>query len=112
MTREEAQAVIMNEQKCIDRADRCNRDCGNCDLVMDEKIINEAYNFAIKALEQTERKTGKWKIREDMYGDTEATCSECGFETVVDQPGNNLPMLSDLHFCPSCGAKMEGEEDD
>lgn len=59
-----------------------------------------------------ERKTGEWKIREDMYGDTEATCSECGFETVVDQPGNNLHMLSDLHFCPSCGAKMEGEEND
>ena len=62
---------------------------------------------------QHERKRGKWKIREDMYGDTEATCSECGFETVVDQPGNNLHMLSDLHFCPSCGADMmEGQDGD
>lgn len=56
MTREEAQSVIMTEQKCVDRAstDRCNRDCANCDLIMDDAVINEAYNMAIKALEQPE----------------------------------------------------------
>ena len=54
MTREEAQSVIMTEQKCVDRVstDRCNRDCANCDLIMDDAVINEAYNMAIKALEQ------------------------------------------------------------
>ena len=63
-----------------------------------------------KEVEFVKRKTGKWEICEDMYGDTEATCSECGFATVVDQPGNNLHMLTDLHFCPSCGARMVKEK--
>lgn len=54
MTREEAQSVIMTEQKCVNRAN-CNRDRANCDLVMDDAVINEALNMAIKALEQPER---------------------------------------------------------
>ena len=50
MTREEAQAVIMNEQKCVDRANRCDRNCAECDLVMEDSVINNAYSMAIKAL--------------------------------------------------------------
>lgn len=57
-----------------------------------------------------ERKTGKWMISETAYDDTEAKCSECGFVTLVNEPGNGLHMLSDLRFCPNCGAKMEGEQ--
>lgn len=100
MTREEAQAVIMNEQKCIDRADRCNRDCGNCDLVMDEKIINEAYNFAIKALEQPERKTGKWICIDNGDGFPDWLCSECG------KSGRG-----DYSYCPWCNADMREGQD-
>lgn len=44
--------------------------------------------------------------------DTEAKCSCCGFETLVDQPGNGLHMVGDLHYCPHCCAKMEKKEDE
>lgn len=59
---------------------------------------------------EPERKTGKWTISETAYDDTEAKCSECGFVTLVNEPGNGLHMLSDLRFCPNCGSKMEETE--
>ena len=49
---------------------------------------------------------GRWIIRETSSGDTEARCSHCGFTTLVDEPGNGLHMVSDLNFCPNCGADM------
>ena len=65
------------------------------------KVIRETLKDA-----QPERKTGKWMISETAYDDTEAKCSECGFVTLVNEPGNGLHMLSDLRFCPNCGADM------
>jgi len=53
-----------------------------------------------------ERIRGHWIIRETSSGDTEARCSHCGFTTLVDEPGNGLHMVSDLNFCPNCGADM------
>ena len=55
MTREEAIAIIENEKKCVNRAnknDYCNRDCYNCELVKTDIEILDALNMAIKALEQ------------------------------------------------------------
>lgn len=55
MTREEAIAIIENEKKCVNRAnknDYCNRDCYNCELVKTDIEILTALNMAIKALEQ------------------------------------------------------------
>lgn len=63
----------------------------------------------IKA-EQPERKEGAWVLREDLYGSTEAKCSECGFEMLVNEEGNGLHEVSDLHYCPNCGADMRGDD--
>ena len=54
MTNEETIKVLLDEWKCIDRNDgiNCDRKCEKCDLVMDSAILKEAYNMAIKALEQ------------------------------------------------------------
>ena len=55
MTREEAIAIIENEKKCVNRAnknDYCNRDCYNCELVKTDTEILTALDMAIKALEQ------------------------------------------------------------
>ena len=55
MTNEEAIAIIENEKKCVNRAnknDYCNRDCYNCELVKTDTEILTALDMAIKALEQ------------------------------------------------------------
>ena len=53
MTKEEAIAIIRKEYLCVDRDCDIERSCGRCDLMMPSKEpILEAYNMAIKALEQ------------------------------------------------------------
>ena len=59
MTREEAIAIIENEKKCVNRAnknDYCNRDCYNCELVKTDIEILTALDMAIKALEYDDAK--------------------------------------------------------
>lgn len=51
MTPEEAIDIIANESECVKRANKCNRDCGNCELVRPEGDIIMAYSMAITALE-------------------------------------------------------------
>ena len=55
MTREEAIAIIENEKKCVNRAnknDYCNRDCYNCELVKTDIEILTALDMAIRSLSQ------------------------------------------------------------
>ena len=69
MTESEAKKYMLIEKECINRD--CNRDCANCDIVQDVEDLNNAYDVAIKALEQ-EPKTeqfAKWvatEIFDDM----------------------------------------------
>lgn len=71
-------------------------------LVLLAQVLN-----IIKQQPTIERKTGEWIVMETAYEDTEAKCSECGFTTLVNEPGNGLHMLSDLNYCSNCGAKMK-----
>ena len=53
--REQAIAILENEKKCVNRAnknDYCNRDCYNCELVKTDTEILTALDMAILALEQ------------------------------------------------------------
>lgn len=54
-----------------------------------------------------ERQMGKWINRHK--------CSECGYVDVVSPYAHNLDtgeVTLIYKFCPNCGAKMEGEEDE
>ena len=44
--------MLENEKECVMRAskNKCNRDCGKCDLLRDDREIINAYNFAIKCV--------------------------------------------------------------
>ena len=70
MTESEAKKYMLIEKECINRD--CNRDCANCDIVQNVEDLNNAYDVAIKALEQ-EPKTeqfAKWvatEIFDDMW---------------------------------------------
>ncbi len=62
--------------------------------------MGETFDMAIEALEQSERKKGKW-IKEHWFmnsTDYKYTCSECG--------AHHRAMYD---FCPSCGVDMRGE---
>ena len=71
----------------------------------DAKLIDE-----IPVVDAVEVVPGRWKIINTYFGD-EATCSVCGFEMCVNEPGNGLRYVWELHYCPNCGAKMDLKEE-
>lgn len=42
--------VIENELECIKRANKCDRHCEDCPLVMDDKLLIEVYEWLITSL--------------------------------------------------------------
>ena len=59
----------------------------------------QAIDMAIKALEEQERKNGKWI--DNTY------CSKCGFVNEVES--GFIGPVNSFNFCPNCGADMRGE---
>lgn len=49
--------IVKNEQQCVERqnTELCNRNCGECDLVLTDEEILMAYHMAINALEFQKR---------------------------------------------------------
>jgi len=96
-----SETALISRQEAIDEL-----------IAMREHIDSEmsiigcaAYEMAIEALREPERKTGRWILTED--DDYEyCTCSECGY-----QNGENWMNGSDIPFCAMCGADMRGEAD-
>lgn len=81
----------------------CNRD------VFENKGYADGWNTAIKILQEApaadvqEIKHSEWKLcyedwRRQIAGDE---CSACGFQ-------HYGACISHYHYCPNCGAKMDG----
>ena len=54
---------------------------------------------------------GRWIASATTWGE-KAICSVCGRDLYVNEPGNGLLNIEDLHYCPNCGAKMDGGNED
>ena len=79
MTESEAKKYMLIEKECINRD--CNRDCANCDIVQDIEDLNNAYDVAINALEQSPEmeQFAKWvatEIFDDMWEYNKDTFAE------------------------------------
>jgi uncharacterized OB-fold protein len=68
--------------------------------VMAGSYIDQAYDVAIQALSEPERKTGEWI---SIFDEDESKCSECGEEYYY-------PKSRGYHFCPNCGSDNRWEE--
>lgn len=110
MTREEAIDIIKKYDI---------HGCGYCHQGGNE--VKEAFNMAIKALEQ-EPKTGHWKfVQRGKY--INICCCNCGYQRVkeyaynytVDQISEqdikDFFSNSNMNFCENCGVKMVESED-
>lgn len=83
-----------------------------------EKFIHEIgiedapYNYGEIALCEANvpsaEKVGKWIEVENKWGGLEIRCSECGAQVPRDGWGNAMQC----NYCPNCGARMEGEDDE
>lgn len=69
-------------------------------------------NFAT-AEEVADRPQGEW-----IYGEHDVAmcdgyrCDRCGFFVPWDYEHKSIDFINDYHYCPSCGARMKGADDE
>lgn len=85
----------------------CNRD------IFREKSYADGWNAAVKILKEApaadvqEIKHGKWIKMDIIPDDPDYFCSEC--RNFIDvATGKVTPIERGLLYCPNCGAKMDG----
>lgn len=92
-------------------------DSTNIETSQDEMTVIDSILFRfwqmgwLDRLEQPERKKGKW----NFIGNQMFECSECGTCYTQSQFYQMRVRISDTEFpkfCPNCGAKMRGEQDE
>ena len=90
--------IYGNEHNCImtifGECSYAETGCGDCAVV--EKVR--------KAL-SADRPQGEWVEQEDCW-----QCSECGDEYVLEV--GVKPIDARMHYCPNCGARMKGADDE
>ena len=65
-------------------------------------VVNSTFADAVKALPSADRPQGEWIYTNDpLRLNDEWACSRCG----------NISFVK-TNFCPRCGAKMKGADDD
>ena len=52
---------------------------------------------------------GTWKTVEDWDGDEHYECSVCGEEWFLEAGD---PKSNNMNYCPHCGARMDGDENE
>ena len=67
------------------------------------------YAEQIKELPHAKPKRGKWIYCEDSMADCVDgyRCDQCGFFVPWDYTHKGIDFIQDYNFCPSCGARME-----
>lgn len=71
-------------------------------------VVNSVFADAVKALPSADRPQGEWIITEQDNGHkwTHRKCSECG-KGIIEPLG-----VSGMNFCPNCGARMKGADNE
>ena len=106
--------IMENELRCVQRAScgGCDRECGECSLLMDDKEIIKAYGYVIRMLELpsvTQKSgTGHWILQPSNKEQDERDfiwwkCSECGQVIFSETEKDRREYHA---FCSRCGAKM------
>lgn len=90
MTREDAKVFMRKEW----------REC------MKGSFAESAFEIAIEALEQPERKKGKWIYGESEAGNDGYYCSKCGNFVPWKYDEYDIDFIKEFLFCNKCGAEM------
>lgn len=86
--------------------------------VFENKSYVDGWNAAIKILKEApaadvqEIKHGKWIETQEPLGWCDVDCAECSVcheSWIIDEDSSIDDYESMWHYCPNCGAKMDGE---
>jgi hypothetical protein len=102
MTENEAKSFMLIEKECINRD--CNRDCAKCDIVQEVDNLNNAYDMAIKALEEVQQYRQIGTVEECREAVEKQTAKK---PTLIDYKKyanfvDNAHFLRDAYWCPNC----------
>ena len=102
MTENEAKRFMMIEKECINRD--CNRDCVKCDIVQTVDNLNNAYDMAIKALEE---------IQQYRAIGTPEECRETVEKQIAKRPtlcksDEQTTRYTADYRCPKCNGMFTG----
>lgn len=105
MTEQKAIILMHNEITCINRADKCDRDCAKCDLLRDAEELLKAYNMAISALEKQIAKKPRLSHlstrRKRLY-----ICPNCSNQCLSKEANER----QDNRYCWDCGQRIDWSE--
>lgn len=104
MTYEEAIKIMENEKQCVIRAENCNRNCAECDLLMPAKEIIEAYKITKTAIEKQIPKKPKNFLR-NMHTQ-EYLCPLCKTRIISKINGEFIAGSKDK-YCSHCGQAID-----
>lgn len=85
--------------------------------VFENKSYVDGWNAAIKILKEApavdvqEIKHGKWIETQEPLGWCDADCAECSVcheSWIIDEDSSIDDYECMWHYCPNCGAKMDG----
>ena len=83
-------------------------DCTDVEDILSAVITYLSEQPTVDAVEVVH---GEWEIIEDDYFDlVELKCSACGESYGFESYEDCIPR--NYHYCPNCGAKMDGERKD
>ena len=88
-----------------------NGENGNYKWLIRSETIGIVVDLCIKdapTLDYAPVKHGEWNEVEGYDGDCHYQCALCGEEWVLN---DGTPLENNMHYCPRCGARMDGKED-
>ena len=95
---------LISRQAAIDAiVDRCDMAKWSRDPKTEELV------WTLEKLPSAQKR-GEWVYCEDMYGVDGYRCDKCGFHAPWDYTHKFIDFIKDYHYCPKCGARMDGVE--
>lgn len=104
MTNKVAHNHIENRIRCINKESKeiCTKDCSECELIIPDKFLLEAYGLAVLALEkQMEKKP----IENSCTEKTHYKC-KCGY-TFLTKYSDGYRIGNKPNYCERCGQAMD-----
>lgn len=101
---------MANEKRLIDLDEAMKAINDEIWWTSSEKAYFRSFLLRQKRVDAVEVVHGEWTIIEDDYEDvTILECSVCETSFRFDEYDGLLPQAQTYHYCPNCGAKMDGD---